>query len=182
MRTLSIARTARFFSVATLALPTLLGIGHVVRSDASWEQARMCLAENLYHEGRGLSKNERYMIGMITLARVADPRWPNTICGVVGEEKQFSWTLDYKLATTRSEQKKWAGARDEAKDLIEGVWTRYALPSGWECARWYKRTDGKGVSRKSLRFFETRLFPVGSMGTHTAFMERHGCAYPLPTS
>lgn len=148
------------------------------------EQAVMCLAENIYHEARGETRGEKYILGMLTLARVADPdpQWPKTICGVVAQEKQFSWVLDYKLATSRGEREKWEEAQYIARDLLINAWVQYRLPAGWECARFYKRTDGKGVSRKSQRFFETRLFPVGSFGDHTAFQARRGCKHPLPTT
>lgn len=173
-----------WFSFITLSFLALSAGGYALSKHAQYEEAVMCLAENLYHEARGESRASTYMLGMITLARVADPdpQWPKTICGVVAQDRQFSWVLDYRLATNRSEKRKWEEAEFIARDLIAHAWTRYKLPAGWECARFYKRTDGKGVSRASMKFFETRLFPVGSFGDHTAFQVRRGCKYPLPTT
>lgn len=148
------------------------------------ERAVMCMAENLYHEGRGQRVEDQYVLGMLTLARVSDPdpQWPKTICGAVAQDRAFSWVLDYRLATKRSEREKWQKAQFIARDLLENAWVRYRMPKGWECARWYKRTDGKGVSKASMRFFETRLFPVGTFGSHTAFQDRRGCKNPMPTT
>lgn len=179
-RALAIAPFFSFFSLAFLfAAAGLYSLSVHLKN----EQAVMCLAENLYHEGRGEKRNEKYILGMLTLARVADPdrQWARTVCGVVAQEKQFSWTLDYKLATNRSEQAQWEEARTIARDLLKNAWVTYKLPHGWECARFYKRTDGKGVSKISQKFFETKLFPVGMFGKHTAFQERRGCKNPLPT-
>jgi hypothetical protein len=175
------AALAAFVMNASLfaALVSYLGHMEVLR-----EQAEMCLAENIYHEGRGESRGDRSLIGMITIARVtdSDPQWPKTICGVVAQDRQFSWVLDYRLATNRSEMRHWEEAKVLAHELLAGAWVKYLLPRGWECARYYKRTDGKGVSKASQKFFDTRLFPVGSFGHHTAFQERHGCKRPLPTT
>lgn len=176
-----IAPFASFFTLAFLAVTA--GI-YSLSMHAKNEKAAMCLAENIYHEARGETRGEKYILGMLTLARVADPdpQWPKTICGAVAQDRQFSWVLDYKLATSRSEQEKWEEAQYIARDLMRNAWVNYRLPAGWECARFYKRTDGKGVSTKSKRFFDTRLFPVGSFGEHTAFQARRGCKHPLPTT
>jgi hypothetical protein len=168
------------FSLACIGLFAALFVSYTIKVAVNREQAAMCLAENVYHEARGESSEAKYVLGMLTLARVSDPdpQWPKTICGTVGQDKAFSWVLEYKLATERSEQQKWEEAKSIARDLIANAWTSYALPRGWECARWFKRTE---VSRPSKQFFETKLFPVGSFGRHTAFQERHGCRYRLPT-
>lgn len=171
------------FSLACLVFFSIAFLSYTSVVKAKTEQATMCLAENIYHEARGESREAKYVLGMLWLARVADPdpQWPKTICGAIAQEHAASWVLDYKLATDRSEQAQWEDAKFIARDLIANAWTRYALPKGWECARWYKRTDGKDVSKASVKFFGTRLFPVGSFGNHTAFEERHGCRHPLPT-
>jgi Cell Wall Hydrolase len=171
------------FSLACAALLGIAFVSYTTVIKARTERATMCLAENVYHEARGEPSGAKYTLAMLTLARVADPdpQWPKTICGAVAQDLQFSWTLDYKLATDRSEQKLWEEAQFIARDVIANAWTRYALPKGWECARYYKRTDGKGVSKHSMQYFDARLFPVGTFGSHTAFQERAGCRMKLPT-
>jgi spore germination cell wall hydrolase CwlJ-like protein len=51
-----------------------------------------CLAKNIYHESRGESVRGQEAVALVTLNRVRDPRWPDTICKVVYERNQFSWT------------------------------------------------------------------------------------------
>lgn len=176
-------RVAPYFSFACLAFIAFAAGVYSLSTIAKNERSAMCLAENIYHEARGERANHKYVIGMLTLARISDPdpQWQKTICGAVAQEKQFSWVAEHRLATNRSEQARWEEAQFIARDLLAHAWTRYRLPAGWECARFYKRTDGKGVSNKSHRFFETKLFPVGTFGSHTAFQAKRGCKTRLPT-
>jgi spore germination cell wall hydrolase CwlJ-like protein len=55
-----------------------------------------CLAENIYFEARGESNLGQRAVAWVTLNRVKDPNFPNTICEVVWEDGQFSWTQDGK--------------------------------------------------------------------------------------
>ena len=48
-----------------------------------------CLALNLYHEARNELDAGLYAVADVTQNRVADPRWPNTICDVVYEAKML---------------------------------------------------------------------------------------------
>ncbi|NKB63359.1 MAG: hypothetical protein GKR95_14980 [Gammaproteobacteria bacterium] len=51
-----------------------------------------CLAMNIYHEGRGESPKGRAAIAAVTMNRVSNPDYPDTVCEVVWQRKQFSWT------------------------------------------------------------------------------------------
>lgn len=51
-----------------------------------------CLVKNIYHEARGESVEGQKAVGLVTLNRVRDPRYPKTICKVVYQPMQFSWT------------------------------------------------------------------------------------------
>lgn len=51
-----------------------------------------CLAENIYHEARGESMMGQIAVANVTMNRVASPNWPNTVCEVVHQPWQFSWT------------------------------------------------------------------------------------------
>jgi len=127
-----------------------------------------CLTRNIYEEARGESVEAQIYVGLITRARVNDPRWPDTYCGVVFEKKQFSWTIKklYELDQTPIDTVAWAIASYIAQGVYDG---RYRLTGDMRCARWYKRTDRKGVSEKSQRFFGTRLFPIRPFDSHTAY-------------
>lgn len=56
-----------------------------------------CLARNIYHEARGEPVEGQVAVAWVTVNRVSDSRWPGTVCGVVGQYKQFSWTLQEPL-------------------------------------------------------------------------------------
>ena len=55
--------------------------------------AVMCLAMNLYHETRGETLAGNIAVGYVTMNRVADPRYPDTVCGVVHQAKYHGWDL-----------------------------------------------------------------------------------------
>lgn len=51
-----------------------------------------CLALNIYHEGRGESLTGQSAIAAVTMNRVRSKYYPDTVCEVVWQHKQFSWT------------------------------------------------------------------------------------------
>ena len=55
-----------------------------------------CLAQNIFFEARNESLASQAMIAEVTLNRVASKHFPNTVCDVVWQRKQFSWTHDGK--------------------------------------------------------------------------------------
>ena len=57
-------------------------------------QEHACLAQNIYFEARNESLRGQIAVALVTLERVEDPRYPNDVCGVVYENKQFSWYWD----------------------------------------------------------------------------------------
>lgn len=156
---------------------------HVRMAKAIWREKEMrCLAENGYHEARSEKSREAVItVMMVTMARARDfdRQWPNTVCGVVEQELQFSWTLDHRLATKRNEQKRWSEMLTLARDVYAGFGTKYVFPNGGGCVRFYKRTDDAGVSAASKRFFG-KLVPVIEVGSHTFFQEAKGCVTPMP--
>ena len=75
-----------------------------------------CLAQNIYHEARSESTAGRMAVALVTLNRVNDKRFPDSICGVVKQTKyypsgnidlhscQFSWYCDGKPDTIKDEK------------------------------------------------------------------------------
>lgn len=51
-----------------------------------------CLALNVYHEARGETRQGQLAVAAVTLNRVRDERFPGSICAVVWQPRQFSWT------------------------------------------------------------------------------------------
>jgi N-acetylmuramoyl-L-alanine amidase len=53
-----------------------------------------CLALNIYHESRGESIDAQMLVAEVTINRAQEEN--KTVCEVVWEEDQFSWTNDGK--------------------------------------------------------------------------------------
>ena len=76
-------------------------IAQLEREDV-WMKEISCLARNVYYEARGESLQGQKAVALVTLNRVENPMFPNTICGVVNERKvvkgttkcQFSWRCE----------------------------------------------------------------------------------------
>ena len=81
------------------------------------QNALMCLALNIYHEGRGEPLEGQIAIAMVTMNRAS---WDTaSVCEVVYEAKQFSWT--HRLDDfTPQEPAAWAVAMRLAQKVIEG--------------------------------------------------------------
>jgi N-acetylmuramoyl-L-alanine amidase len=83
-----------------------------------WSEQK-CMAMNIYHEARGQSVAGQVAVALVTRNRVADKRFPNTVCSVVKQGPvrpswkqngtfypvknrcQFSWWCDGKSDKTR---------------------------------------------------------------------------------
>lgn len=74
--------------------PVALGLEH--QSDVQPDETAElhCLALNIYHEARGESAEGKLAVGRVTINRVRSRRYPDSICKVVWQRGQFSWTRD----------------------------------------------------------------------------------------
>lgn len=52
-----------------------------------------CLVDNVYYESRGEPLEGQRMVSKVVLNRTKHPKFPKSICGVVYQPFQFSWTL-----------------------------------------------------------------------------------------
>nr|WP_246753847.1 cell wall hydrolase [Jiella flava] len=81
-----------------------------------------CLANGIYFEARGESSQGQAAVAQVILNRVRNPAYPNSICGVVYQNKnwrnrcQFSFACDGHKDRVRD-----AEAYDKAKDIAEEV-------------------------------------------------------------
>ena len=125
------------------ALVAMVGVGAFYWKEAEAletaravsEEERHCLQQNIYFEARNQSTLGQVAVAWVTLNRVESDRYPDTICGVVWQDKQFSWTHDGKPdgpAANALEQRAWQDAGlvaevtllDWARDLrspVEGA-------------------------------------------------------------
>lgn len=90
------------------------------------ETAFLCLALNTYHEAKNQSMVGQIAVAEVVMNRVADRRYPNTVCEVVKQgpkykgsdipvrhKCQFSWFCDGKSDIPKNE-KAWKKAQDYA--------------------------------------------------------------------
>ncbi len=55
-----------------------------------------CLAQNIYFEASVEHRVGKSAVAHVTLNRVDSPRYPDSVCEVVWQDRQFSWTQDGK--------------------------------------------------------------------------------------
>jgi len=64
-----------------------------------------CLAATVFFEARDQPPDGQQAVADVVMTRVDSPRWPDTVCAVVYQHKQFSYTHDglsddYRLYTS----------------------------------------------------------------------------------
>ena len=120
------------FSVGLNANAQDINLESYLSSNTDYLQQHECLAMNIYHEARGDSELGQQAVGFVTMNRVYDKRYPNTVCDVVYDAHldsrgfplrnkcQFSWYCDGKSDKPRSESS-W----QEARRIASKVLSRY---------------------------------------------------------
>jgi spore germination cell wall hydrolase CwlJ-like protein len=56
-----------------------------------------CMADNLHHEAKVDGMRGMEAVASVVMNRVRDSRYPDTVCDVVYQPSQFSWTLKKRL-------------------------------------------------------------------------------------
>lgn len=86
-----------------------------------------CMTEAIYHEARSESEDGQRAVAQVVLNRQSDPRYPQTVCGVVYEHKpgartcQFSFTCDGSLNRGVADQAAWTRAERYASEALSGA-------------------------------------------------------------
>ena len=123
------------------------------------EKQKHCLALNVYHEAKNQDLQGQVAVAMVTLNRVQDKRFPDTICNVVKHTKypgrlhkcQFSWWCDGKSDKPK-EQSAWKTALSVAKFVLEN-WSYRKDPTGgalWYHANYVKPRWSKAFNRVAV--------------------------------
>lgn len=77
-----------------------------------------CLAKVIYYEARGESERGKLAVALATLNRVDSPRYPKTICEVVYQKNQFSWTRKQSKSTKWQESRYLAQKAYDNRDIL----------------------------------------------------------------
>jgi len=91
-----------FAAGSMLVLGSFAMLVHAMVGNDAKQRELTCLAKNVYYEARGEPLDGQFGVAEVTLNRVADPRYPETICEVVYQKRwdylrkrhvsAFSWT------------------------------------------------------------------------------------------
>jgi spore germination cell wall hydrolase CwlJ-like protein len=103
--------------VAAVIIASISSIA--VAEDCHGDKEIEVLALNMYHEARGEPADGMQMVGEVTLNRMWHESYPDTVCEVVYQPSQFSWTR-VKKDHTPYEEEMWDIALELAEDLING--------------------------------------------------------------
>ncbi|MBL1406557.1 MAG: cell wall hydrolase [Hyphomicrobiales bacterium] len=89
-----------------------------------------CLAEGIYFESRGEPVKGQAAVAQVILNRVRNPTYPNSVCGVVYQNKhwrnrcQFSFACD-NIKDRTSDKPRWSTAKFVARETSHGrIWQK----------------------------------------------------------
>lgn len=78
-----------------------------------------CMICNCYHEARGESVKGRLAVGKVVVTRRYTDRFPKTICGVIYQESQFSWTASSRKRNKTISGKDYRNCRKSSEDALK---------------------------------------------------------------
>lgn len=102
-----------------------------------------CLADNAFYEARGEGVKGMQAVMDVTLNRVKSDKFPSTVCGVVYQRKQFSWTHQPKQKITKKE-------------------LDYEYEIALHLARNMMLGSGRGITKGALFYHERNISPTWS--------------------
>jgi len=95
--------------------------------------AAACLALNIFFEARHENTTGQLAVAEVTLNRVKDKRYPNNVCDVVWEGKQFSWTHDGKhddpTRMSYLDRRAWKRIKELSISILDGSTNLMGLSS-----------------------------------------------------
>ncbi len=116
-----------------------------------------CMALALYFEARSETVDAQIAVAEVILNRVEDNRFPDDVCGVVWQPKQFSWTHD-GLSDTPKNHEVWYEIESLAADVL-------SEPDGFLFGHGADHYHAISVDP----YWVDNLTPVGKYGTHVFY-------------
>ena len=126
----------------------------------------MCLAASVFFESRSEPLEGQRAVAEVVMTRVESPRWPDEICAVVFQHKQFSFTHD--------------GKSDDYRKYNSNVFDRQAIDIAETIAKSVLKGDRIGLT--STHYHTTSVSPYwaksyhrdGRIGTHVFYTAPEG--------
>lgn len=137
------------------------------------DAALFCLSLNIYHEARSEPVLGQVLVAQVTMNRVHNEKFPNTVCNVVMQHKQFSWTAE-KIERVRDKYGRYVGLRlkqgmapKEHKAWIKSVRIAKAALEG----KYEGITEALYYHKANIKPFWSfgREFAIASVGNHLFF-------------
>ncbi|MGB0683914.1 MAG: cell wall hydrolase [Magnetovibrionaceae bacterium] len=122
-----------------------------VMAKESFQEAHACLAENIYFEARGEPVIGQIAVAQVTMNRAASSRYPDSVCKVVHQPYQFSWTLEKQPG--EREEGAWHEARRIAFLALAGQLRDPTMGATHYHADWIETPKGwlSGGLKQTLR-------------------------------
>lgn len=104
-----------------------------------------CLAGTVYFESKGETLEGQLAVARVVMARAESSRFPNSLCGVVYQKRQFSFVRGGRMPHINKGHRHWRNAVAIAKIAMNDGWkspvegalffhARYVSP-GWRLQR-----------------------------------------------
>lgn len=78
-----------------------------------------CMAKNIYHEAGHEPITGRYAVAQVTLNRMENENYPDSVCGVVFQHKQFSWANNHGRRWTTPTGPAWEESKRIAHEVLD---------------------------------------------------------------
>lgn len=153
-----------------LVVALMLLVAHAARE----EEARRCLALNIYHEARGELIAGQIAVGHNVLNRVRSPVYPDSVCAVVYQPWQYSWTMVPKLRAVQYAQIKGSRSDIIARGVLAGKWADITNGSThYFASRLHKEKRAPNWYKK--------MVPVGKIGAHEFYRDPKALIFDAQT-
>ena len=148
-------------------IPAVVFCGALLLSTASCEHQAVpsvtqanefqCMLKNIYHEARGDTVEGMQAVALVTLNRAAEK--DKTVCEIVYEHKQFSWTAMKNIRN---------------KALTDNVNAVYVVASDAIAGRLHDITNGATYYHaKSVKpYWVKAVTKVGAIGAHIFYRKK----------
>jgi len=109
----------RFLQLLLLSGTLMSAVTVSTNASSEYNEEIWCLAQNIYHEARGEQEPGQLAVATVTLNRVERKDYPATVCAVVWQPRQFSWT-HVRIVDEPLESKSWNRSIQLAESALDG--------------------------------------------------------------
>jgi len=138
------------YSIVTDATERVEGILTTIVNPIHYTKELDCLARNIFYESGSEPREGKIAVGMVTINRSQDDRFPNTICGVVKQRTVTS--VPKQVSTTTMVKTGWFN-KPEKHVETKTVWNQLTVCQfSWSCMKVQtpKENDPRWVESKQV--------------------------------